>query len=82
MISIITPILNGEQHVEFCIKNVISQGCEGIEHLIIDGLSQDNSVDIVKCYMNKYDHIKLISGKDSGQSDAMNKGIAAAQHAP
>ncbi len=74
MISIITPVYNGERFIEFCIKNVIEQNCPEAEHVIVDGGSQDATVDIVRHYAKKYRHIRWISEKDRGQSDALNKG--------
>lgn len=76
MISIITPVYQGERFIEACIKNVIDQNLKEMEHIIIDGGSNDQTVDIVKSYAKRYKHIKWISEKDRGQSDAMNKGIA------
>lgn len=78
-ISIITPVYNGEQFIEFCIKNVIDQNCSNIEHIIVDGGSTDKTVEIIKRYADIYPHIRWISEKDRGQSDAMNKGILMAK---
>ncbi|NWF57766.1 MAG: glycosyltransferase [Fischerella sp.] len=79
MISIITPVYNGDRFIEACIKNVIEQNCSEIEHIIVDGDSKDRTVEIIKLYAYKYPHIRWISEKDKGQSDAMNKGIAMAK---
>jgi glycosyltransferase involved in cell wall biosynthesis len=79
MISIITPVLNGEKHIEACLQHVIDQKCSDIEHIIVDGLSIDNTIHIVKSYADHHPHIKWISEKDSGQSNAMNKGISLAE---
>lgn len=79
MISIITPVYNSERFIESCIKVVIDQACPDIEHIIIDGGSIDKTVEIIKQYANKYQHIRWVSEKDEGQSDAMNKGIAMAK---
>ncbi len=78
MISVITPVYNGEQFVESCIKVVIDQACASVEHIIVDGDSIDRTVDIIKRYAEQYPHIRWVSEKDDGQSDAMNKGIAMA----
>ncbi len=78
-LSIITPTYNSVQFIEACIKNVIEQKCDFVEHLIIDAGSIDGTVGIIKQYAEKYSHIKWISEKDSGQSDAMNKGIKLAK---
>ncbi|MGG6269241.1 glycosyltransferase family 2 protein [Leptolyngbya sp. AN03gr2] len=79
MLSIITPVYNGERFIEFCLNTVIQQHCDRVEHLIVDGGSQDCTIDIVKRYAQEYPHIRWISEKDRGQSDAMNKGIALAK---
>lgn len=79
MISVITPVYNGERFIESCLKAVIEQNCSDVEHIIIDGGSTDKTVEIVKQYVQKYPHIRWISEKDKGQSDAMNKGIAMAK---
>jgi glycosyltransferase involved in cell wall biosynthesis len=79
MISIITPVYNGEKFIESCIKTVIDQNCPTVEHIIVDGDSSDKTVNIIKYYADKYSHIRWISEKDNGQSDAMNKGIAMAK---
>lgn len=79
MISIITPVYNGERFIENCIKVVIEQNCPDREHIIIDGGSTDETVEIIKQYAENYPHIRWISEKDRGQSDAMNKGIAMAK---
>jgi glycosyltransferase involved in cell wall biosynthesis len=79
MISIITPVYNGEKYIEACIENVIEQKCPDIEHIIVDGGSTDRTVEIIRKYAEKYPHILWVSEKDKGQSDAMNKGIAMAK---
>ncbi|MUH01597.1 glycosyltransferase [Scytonema sp. UIC 10036] len=79
MISVITPVYNGQKFIENCIKVVINQNCPEIEHIIVDGGSIDETVEIIKQYAQKYKHIRWISETDWGQSDAMNKGIAMAK---
>lgn len=79
MISIITPVLNGERFIESCIKNVIHQNCPSAQHIIIDGGSTDSTVSIIQAYAGRYPHLRWISEKDRGQSDAMNRGVALAQ---
>ncbi len=78
-ISVITPVYNGAKYIEACLQVVIAQNCSQIEHIIMDGNSQDCTVDIVKKYAEKYSRIRLISAPDQGQSDAMNKGITLAK---
>jgi glycosyltransferase involved in cell wall biosynthesis len=77
-LSVITPVFNGIRFIDFCIRNVIEQNCPDAEHIIMDGGSTDGTVEIIKRYAEEYPHIRWVSGKDKGQSDAMNKGIGMA----
>ena len=77
-LSVITPVFNGIRFIEFCIRNVIEQDCREAEHVIIDGGSTDGTVEIIQKYAKQHSHIRWVSERDKGQSDAMNKGIAAA----
>lgn len=74
-ISIITPTYNAENLIETCLLNVASQSYENREHLIIDNESTDSTPDIVRDLAKQHPHIRLISGKDKGIYDALNKGI-------
>jgi len=72
-VSIITVCLNCEGLIERTIKSVIDQTYANVEYIVIDGGSTDNTLNIVKKYENKIDTI--LSEKDDGIYDAMNKGI-------
>jgi len=72
-ISIITPTFNSEKYLERCIKSIQSQDYNDIEHIIIDGDSNDETKEIIKKYRNN--KTILISEKDDGIWDAMNKGL-------
>jgi glycosyltransferase involved in cell wall biosynthesis len=74
-ISIITPVFNNIKYIEQCIQNVIRQNCQEIEHLIIDGGSSDGTAEFIQQATFQHSHIRFISEPDSGQSNAMNKGI-------
>jgi glycosyltransferase involved in cell wall biosynthesis len=75
LISIITASFNSAATITDTLKSIQSQVYNSIEHIIIDGLSSDNTLAIV----NSFPHLtKIISEKDLGIYDAMNKGIAAA----
>lgn len=76
LVSIITVVLNGEQHLEQTILSVLNQTYNNIQYIIIDGGSTDRSIDIIKTYESKIDYWK--SEKDNGIYDAMNKGLAMA----
>jgi len=79
VITVITPVFNGIRFIESCILNVIEQNCSDAEHIIVDGGSTDGTVEIIKKYAECYGHIRWVSEKDNGQSDAMNKGIQIAK---
>ncbi len=75
-ISIITAVYNNAEHIEGCIKSVLSQGYDDIEYIIIDGASTDGTLEIINKYREKISQI--ISEEDAGQYYAFNKGIRAA----
>jgi glycosyltransferase involved in cell wall biosynthesis len=77
-LSVITPVFNGIRFIESCIRNVIEQNCPEAEHIIVDGGSSDGTLEVIRRYAGLYPHIRFLSEKDRGQSDAMNKGIALA----
>lgn len=74
-LSIIIPVFNSGKTIAACLDSIIQQEFDGVEVLIVDGLSNDNSLDIVRAYQDKHDWIRLISEKDDGIYDAMNKGV-------
>ncbi len=79
MISVISPVYQSKKFIEGCILNVIDQKCTDLEHIILDGGSTDGTLDIIKRYAKEYPHIKYLSEPDTGQSQAMNKGIKMAK---
>ena len=72
-VSIITVSLNSEKTIEKTINSVISQDHKNIEYIIIDGESKDNTLKIVNKYKSNIN--KIISEKDKGIYDGINKGI-------
>lgn len=73
-VSIITPTFNSASTIKDCLKSVSNQDYEDIEHLIIDGKSSDETIDIVN--KHKTYNTTLISEPDNGLYSAINKGIA------
>jgi glycosyltransferase involved in cell wall biosynthesis len=74
-LSVITVVYNNAKDIERTMLSVLEQTYSNIEYLVIDGLSNDGTLELVKKYQ---DRIILISEKDAGIYDAMNKGLAMA----
>jgi glycosyltransferase involved in cell wall biosynthesis len=74
-ISIITAVYNSQNYLTECIESVINQTYANKEHILVDGLSTDDSLDIIKRYAEQFNHIRYLSEKDTGIYDAINKGI-------
>lgn len=75
-ISIVTVCLNAERTIERAIQSVVGQSFPKIEYIIIDGVSSDGTLDIIRKYSEKIS--KWISEPDKGIYDAMNKGVSLA----
>tara|TARA_B110000977_G_scaffold36325_1_gene48683 strand:+ start:33418 stop:34200 length:783 start_codon:yes stop_codon:yes gene_type:complete len=71
LITIVTVVYNGQEHLEETILSVINQTYNNVEFIIIDGGSTDNTMDIIRKYEHAIDY--WISEKDEGIYDAMNK---------
>ncbi len=74
LVSIVTPSRNQARYIEQTIFSVKGQDYPHIEHIIVDGASDDGTVDIIRRYENQYS-LRWTSEPDSGQSDALNKGF-------
>lgn len=72
-ISIITVVYNGIKEIEQTILSVLSQDYNKVEYIVIDGGSNDGTVEVIKKYSDSIDY--WISEKDYGFYDALNKGI-------
>lgn len=78
LVSIVTPSYNQGKFIEDCILSVKNQDYPNIEHIVVDGGSTDNTLEILRKYENEY-NLKWISEPDEGQSDAVNKGFKMAK---
>ena len=75
-ISLITVTFNSDLTLRDTIQSILNQTFSDIEYIIIDGLSKDNTVDIIRKYEPQFQgRLKWISERDNGLYDAMNKGI-------
>jgi glycosyltransferase involved in cell wall biosynthesis len=77
IVSIITVCLNDKIGLEKTIKSILGQDFTDYEHLVIDGASTDGTLDILDRYKDRLAY--LVSEKDAGIYDAMNKGIVKAK---
>lgn len=75
-ISIITVSKNSEATIAHTIESVLNQSYGNIEYIVVDGVSSDNTVQIIRSFGNKISH--FISEPDRGIYDAINKGLSLA----
>ena len=77
LITIITAVLNNKKYLEECLLSLHKQRYDNYEHIIIDGGSNDGTLDIIKQYEDKVDY--WCSSKDKGIYDAFNNGMKLAR---
>jgi glycosyltransferase involved in cell wall biosynthesis len=77
IISIVTPSLNQAPFLEKAILSILKQDCQRIEYIVIDGGSNDGSIDIIRRYSDQIDY--WVSERDRGQADAINIGLKRAK---
>jgi len=75
-VSVITACLNSAETIGQCLESMSSQKYGDVEHIIIDGGSEDGTQDIIREHSRSV--AKFVSEPDSGVYDALNKGIAMA----
>ena len=84
LVSIVTPVFNGGKYIVECIESVLSQSYSNIEHVIVDGGSTDNTIEILTAYSTKYPQrfridLKPDSLPGSGPGEAWNRCLQIAQ---
>ena len=73
-ISIVTPCLNRARYLGAAIESVRAQNFPDVEHIVVDGMSTDGTVELLA----RHPHLRVIREPDTGLYDALNKGLRAA----
>jgi glycosyltransferase involved in cell wall biosynthesis len=72
--SILTASFNRQSTIQGTLESIACQGFRSVEHIVIDGGSRDNTVEILKAHERLYP-LRWISEPDGGIADALNKGL-------
>lgn len=74
--SLVSVTFNSDATLNDTIESILNQSFPNLEYIVVDGLSKDNTVNVIKEYEPRFNgRLKWISEKDKGLYDAMNKGI-------
>lgn len=73
--SIIIPTFNSERTLQGALDSILNQKYRDVEIVIVDGISKDSTVTLIKMNCSRDVRIRYVSEKDNGIYDAMNKGI-------
>jgi glycosyltransferase involved in cell wall biosynthesis len=73
-ISVVTTSYNQGAFIGETIESVLAQNYPNVEHIVVDGMSTDDTVAV----LSRYDHLRIIRERDKGAADAINKGFRVA----
>lgn len=80
LVSIVVPVRNDVRYIERCLSSIFDQSYRNIEVVIVDGVSTDGTLDILRRYKTQYpERVCLVSEPDKGGGDAWNKGLKLAK---
>ncbi|MYE26791.1 MAG: glycosyltransferase family 2 protein [Chloroflexi bacterium] len=80
LVSVVMPVFNGERFLAEAIESILAQTFTDFEFIIVDDGSEDRSADIIGSYAEKDDRIRFVKlGRNRGEADARNHGIAFAR---
>lgn len=72
-VSIITVVYNRAKTIERAVQSVLRQSYANVEYIVVDGASKDGTLEVVNKYQSRI--ARIVSEKDNGVYDALNKGI-------
>lgn len=74
-VSVIVPVYNGEKYIEACLESLIKQSLNGIEIILVNDGSTDNSKLIMKNYARQHNNFIYVEHENRGLSEARNTGL-------
>jgi glycosyltransferase involved in cell wall biosynthesis len=75
IVSIVLATYNSQETIGACIESIAVQDYKGYELIVIDKVSKDRTIDIIKGYSAQLPRLRVVSEPDNGVYDALNKGI-------
>lgn len=79
VVSVVTPSYEQREFIEDTLDSVANQDHPAVENVVVDGGSDDGTVELLEEYGDEHDHLRWISEPDDGQADAINKALDMAE---
>lgn len=80
LISVITVVLNGKETIEETIKSALKQNYSNLEYVIIDGLSTDGTINIIREYENSIDYWKSEAARRGRRKNRSDRDASLVRH--